>query len=522
MNGTEFTLKEKLESFFLTEKVNILEMQRIGNNIVNGLYEEYDLKKIKREIDCSEVGNCVRNGEINELFCAAYYQLMILLEPNPANLFSFLEYIGNTRFERKVKYNLWASCRALMFILPSLYSKEVYKKYLEVYLEIVNEYKNGVGFKGQSIPYSERDHSFVILITSQFIDFVHGPTKSCFFRAKALKIFGKKEVMIINTNDLFPEIVRLPLFWKNGHNSKDELNEIDYLNDGEVKIPFFQTACGEEPDVNSIEVILNTIEELKPDYIVNIGGFNITASLANELIPVLLVGMAPGQLQYDGTDYFTCSLSDLDNAMEYARYLGAKEGALIPSVFTSDLKTQKERHTREELGIPSNAVVACVVGSRLDIEIDKEFIDFICGLDDIFVYFIGRFHKYDRICMEKDRLKQMSQSSGFVNDILSYMDLCDIYINPKRLGGGTSSVEAMSKGVVPVALDFGDVSYNVGDEFVVGSYDEMAVRIRRLTTDNNYLREMSKKAKERAEYLCDTGNRFIETVDELERRIVNM
>ncbi|MBE5859765.1 MAG: glycosyltransferase family 4 protein [Butyrivibrio sp.] len=521
MNEAELALKEKLESYFYAEKVNILDMQKIGHDIVNGLYDEYDLKEIKREIDNSEIGGWVRNGEISNIFCASFYQLMVLLEPSPESIIAFLEYIRATDFDRKQKYTLWAICRAFMFLMPTTYSKESYKKYLEVYLEIADEYKKAIQFENRAISYNERNHDFVIFITAQFIDFVHGPTKSCFFRAKALNMVGKKQVMIINTNDLLPKTEGLPLFWQDSHNSNDELDEIDYLNDGEVKIPFFQIPSVNEADVNSIEVVLKTIEELKPEYIVNIGGFNITASLANDMIPVMLVGMAPGQLQYDGTDYFTCSLSDLANAKDYARYLGAKEDSLIPSVFTSDFKMQREKHTREEFGIPSDSIVACIVGSRLDVEVDRTFIDFLCSLDDIVVLFMGRFHKYDRLCLENEEFKQISQCMGFVNDILSYMDLCDIYINPRRLGGGTSAVEAMSKGVIPVTLDYGDVSYNVGDEFTVNSYAEMRERISKFAADKEYRSEMSKKAIKRAEYLCDTKNRFIETTNELEKRIAD-
>ena len=68
MNEAEFALKEKLESYFYAEKVNILDMQKIGHDIVNGLYDEYDLKEIKREIDNSEIGGWVRNGDTKNRF----------------------------------------------------------------------------------------------------------------------------------------------------------------------------------------------------------------------------------------------------------------------------------------------------------------------------------------------------------------------------------------------------------------------------------------------------------------------
>ncbi|SEM24630.1 hypothetical protein SAMN04487770_13025 [Butyrivibrio sp. ob235] len=519
MNEADLALKDKLEGFFLSDKVNILDMRRIGHGIVDGFYEGYDLVGIKKEIERGDIGKCARNGEINELFCAAFYQLMLLLEPDPGNIIRYLDFISKASLEIKIKYNLWSGCRGLMFLLPTTYSNESYKRYLDVYLELVDEYKHMLQIDDHPIPYGERNKNFVIFITSQFTDFAHGPTKSCFFRAKAIKKIDGKEVMIINTNDLLSSSAEIPLFWKNEHNSNSQLDEMDYITDEEVRLPFFQVQAGSSLDVNSMTVILETIKEMKPEYIVNIGGFNITASIANDMVSVLLVGMAPGQLQYDGTDYFTYSLGNLDEAIAYARYLGAKEDSLIPSVFTSDFKLQREHHTRQELGISENMTVACVVGSRLDVEIDEEFIDFICELEDIYILFIGRFSKYEYICEKNERFKEISKNTGFVSDTLSYLDLCDIYINPRRLGGGTSSVEAMSKRVVPVSMNFGDVAYNIGDEFILDDYDGMAERIGTLRDDKDYYNEMSEKAEKRAQYLCDTEHRFIETVHELERRI---
>ena len=77
----------------------------------------------------------------------------------------------------------------------------------------------------------------------------------------------------------------------------------------------------------------------------------------------------------------------------------------------------------------------------------------------------------------------------------------------------------MSKGVVPVTLNYGDVAYNVGDQFTVDNYSEMLSRINKLKSDTDYYREMAERAKERAKYLCDTKNRFLDVVHEVENRM---
>ncbi|WP_408072062.1 glycosyltransferase [Butyrivibrio sp. JL13D10] len=505
--------------FLLTsDELNIGNMLDIGHDITSGKYADSDLLYVKGEVE-KKVGNVMMGSTTNPLLRIGYLQLLLLLEQTPENFIRFVDAIGNEKIDVSERYGCWAQSRGLMFVIPSLYSKESYKHYLDTYKVIVEEYLTELNINLSRIPFNNRNHELIIFMTQNFLGIAHGPTKSCFYRAKTLKNLENKEIFIFNTNDLAPFMMRLPLFWEYYQNEKEELSEIDYLVDGNTKIPYFQAEVEDRPNMNSMIVILETIAELRPEMIINIGGFNPTASIANIMIPVVLVGLAPGQLQYDGTDYFTYSLELTDDVVSYAEYLGTSKNALIPSVFTSDLKEQTEHHTRKELGLPENKMIGCIIGGRLDLEIDAEFIEFLIGLEDIFIVFWGKLEKYEEICERYPKLKDMSLYGRMVGDMLSHLELCDIYINPKRRGGGTSSVEAMSKGVVPVALDFGDVAYNVGKEFTLGSYDEMSERIRRLKDDKGYYSHMSEKAKSRANYLCDTAHRFIDIVHDVERRM---
>ena len=514
----EEKLLNTILSLFENGEVDISDMLKIGWDIVEGKYDGYDLLYVKEKLN-KTIGQSLLAPGTNAFIKVAYVQLLALLDKSPKSMEKLLLTIRQGGFEKEIKYNLWCQCRAMIFYVPAFSSKEVSKLYLDIYLEIVDEYRKEFGIGLNKVPYDERNHNLAVVITSQYTDMGHGPTKSCFYRAKALKQIGHKDVLIINTNDLLPYMPYLPLFWKVKQSVNAELNDANYVGDDEVKIDYFQLEEKEQMDISSLGTIVETIQELKPSFIVNIGGFNITASLLNDIIPVLLVGMAPGQLQYDGTDYFTCSLNESEELHSLMEYLGAGKDSLIPSVFTSDLKKQSETHTREEFGIPTDRLVACVIGARLDVDIDNVFADLLNSMEDVFVVFMGKFEKYDDICVKHHNLAKNSINLGSVSDILSHVELCDIYINPRRLGGGTSSVEAMSKGVVPISLSYGDVYYNIGEDFAVQDYEAMLQRVGKLKLDRDYYNEMSIKAKKRAEYLCDTKHRFIDTINELESRL---
>ena len=521
MAGNISDFEEKIRNHFNDHQwyLKVKENSEIGSIATSGEYERKDLISLRRKLDNDYLDRFATPGE-NLFGLIAYLQLRVLLEPDPGMYEDFLNEIDINDLPLENKYFLWAQCRNMQFTTASIISDKTDTIYMKIYKDLVEEYKSSVSVSLGPIPISERNANGVVIFTSQFVTIAHGPTKSCFYRAKALIQEENKDVMIINTNDLMPDHGIVPLFRMGIHNSNKILDDANNVMDDDVKIPYFQ--CDTRmPNVDIINVILETVRELKPKFIVNIGGFNITANLANDIIPVVCIGMGPSQLQYDYTDYFTCSLKLTDDVYKKLEKYGGKRDALIPSVFTSDLKDQTEHHTRSEYNIPEDKTIFGVVGGRLDSEVNEEFIGCMkkCLTEDMLVVFMGTFKNYNSVCERDQWFKEHTMFIGFVKDILSHMELCDIYLNPTRLGGGTSSVEAMSKGVVPVTINFGDVAYNVGEDFVLENYDQMAEKIRKLVDDHEYYKEMSQKAKERAAFLCDTKHRFIETIHELERRI---
>lgn len=98
------------------------------------------------------------------------------------------------------------------------------------------------------------------------------------------------------------------------------------------------------------------------------------------------------------------------------------------------------------------------------------------------------------------------------------MEVCDLYVNPHRNGGGTSGVWALIQGKPVVTTPYGDVAANVGEEFWTESYETMSVLIQRYKNDADFYRMMSEKAKARAQILTDAENEFVHVIEEFEKR----
>lgn len=200
--------------------------------------------------------------------------------------------------------------------------------------------------------------------------------------------------------------------------------------------------------------------------------------------------------------------------------VGIAKERIIESVFTSSLKEQIQYVSRKELGIPENDFLIIVVGARLDLEVTPEFLQILNDIiePDMHVGFLGGFNRYEVSMDCFPKLKERSSNLGFTDDILSRLELCDLYVAPKRVGGGTSVVEAMFKGLPVVVLNHGDMAVNAGEEFCVNDYKDMQKKILEYYANPEYYKEMSQKAVKRAEQMLDSETEFVKAIKEMEHR----
>ena len=182
---------------------------------------------------------------------------------------------------------------------------------------------------------------------------------------------------------------------------------------------------------------------------------------------------------------------------------------------------QKKILTREMLGISEDAFILAVVGARLSCEADDEFFDMLEGVaneEEIIIMMLGYFDRKDEIKQKYPELYEKIIFEGFKDDILAYLGVCNLYVNPIRIGGGTSCVEAMDKGLPVVTTDNGDVAVNAGESFITENYETMQKLIIRYKKDNEFYKKQSELALSRAKELQDTDKAFIELIEEFMER----
>lgn len=433
----------------------------------------------------------------------------------------FVRYVTDTgSFRANTRYFLYCQLQTLMFVHSGKLESDGNKHLIWQLLEnTVREFEREFADMLEPIPAEELDGSFALILTDQLLGQNHGPTKTALERAKTIITQLKKQTMLINTAECLSQRGKILFYGVNKARYIEQYGQEDKIIWNGCAVPFFQ--CDNNmPNYRDIAMLLTLVRDRKPSLVIDIGGSSIVSNLINRMIPVLSIGLCPSDLAPTTAICQVLSRELKTEDIELLSFFGKTEKNVIRSVFTSELRVQTAQVSREELGIPKDKFVLVSVGSRLNEEIDSAFADMLNKIesDDICVVFIGPFSRYEEFCRDNPKLKDKLISLGRRNDVLACLEVCDLYVNPYRKGGGTSGVEALYKGVPVLTVDYGDVAVNAGEDFTIGSYDEMPELIMKYKNDGDFYKEQSDKAKARSTVLLDGEHEFVKIIGEFEKR----
>lgn len=386
------------------------------------------------------------------------------------------------------------------YIVDNLY-EQAYELYVQKYSDIL-EY----------IPSEERNKDIVFVMAIQYLNDTHAPTRTVMERCKTLKKLGKT-VVIINTNEqyLMPGVV--PLYGASYGRSMEEYDDAESVFiDGEEF--YFMQIPDEYPIDMKFKVISRLIKKIKPYYILSIGTGSMLADLCGHMVPVACMALAFSTLPHTKNKLKILGRKLSEEEKENYK---DKDEDIIESRFTFELKPQKEHYTRETYNLPKDRFILVIVGIRLEYEIDDEFMKLLSRVCEAgcYVVFAGIMDNYDDMMKKYQTVKENSSFIGYCEDVSALMEICDLYVNPPRLGGGFSVIEAFDKGKPGVYMKVGDVYTSGGENFAVDTYDDMYTEIIRYKEDKAYYDEMAQKGRERAKLMTSS----VEAIRDIDEQI---
>ncbi|MBM7868334.1 hypothetical protein GTO89_15880 [Heliobacterium gestii] len=370
----------------------------------------------------------------------------------------------------------------------------------------------------QWIPAAERDSERVVVITNQYLGLQHGPTMTALDRAHALQSKLGKKVVLINAAEM-PRSLPLPFFLPFLATFKGNLSRIDLTRFQGQAFPFYQ--CKDEmPNVEEMMKILAFIKEIRPAFILSIGGNNITADLCSRIAPVATLGCVSGLAVSEGQ--FFLPWGDLvKEDEEKATQLGIAAERIISCDFTFYIRPQRKKLSRADLGIDEKAFVLAIVGGRLDEEVQpayaQELDRFLEGNPEAFIAFAGHFERYEKYRAAYPSFAGQSCFAGYQDDILAFNEVCDAYLNPPRTGGGTSALEALYMGNPVFTQPRGDVAYVAGPRYHMDGFAAIETFMARWQADASFRDAERAAARLRAGELTDTAGALGGVIAAMER-----
>lgn len=415
------------------------------------------------------------------------------------------------------RFYYWSQARRMLLRKKELCdSKQLLN---QIYTGIQKEYEEACLDLLTPIRCKDRNPDLIYVITLQFIGLDHPPTRTALERIKVLNHDLKKTVKAINTCEPMTSLGKFPLYVAQESSVNEGITgNRTYQYDGFI----FSLAQSSKdmPEIGEVRRMLQEIREDKPYMILVIGNGSIVADMASKIIPVINIPVAFSSVWIREGQYTAVGRHFSDE--EKRQYFGKTELPvnIIESTFSFQLKEQKNHYSRIDFGLPEDKFLLVVVGTRLHDEVDDEFIVEMMPLlsQNAFFVFAGKFDNYEMYCDKYSEFAINSSFIGYQDDIMAVNELMDLYVNPKRLGGGYSIIEAFSKGVPGVTLQTGDIAVAAGEAFCVGDYAQMRNVILRYMTDQSFYKEQMQKALQRVQEVTDATAALRHILQEAESR----
>jgi hypothetical protein len=420
------------------------------------------------------------------------------------------------------RFLFWQLAR-IAFLYKDLFSVEEQILIAKYYVRIVAEWREQLLIHHPWIPPAERIRTRVVLTTTQLLGTHHAPSSQLLEICCALQRDFGKEVLLINTAEI-PRFLPLPFY---GFFPATFLDRYSAGNRFEYKEEFFsfrQFAAIES--VAEVSDCLGTIAAWNPGFVLNIGGASMITDLCAEFTTVATLPMIDRLPVSAGNLLLASSgLSEIDRRIQHALHIPDERVILVGAAY--ELPERSKTLSRADYRIPNEAYVIALVGNRLDEEVTGGFLSDLTRLlenvPEAFFVFAGEWHGHQRLTTDNHLFRERTIALGYQYDLLALYEICDCYLNPPRVGGGTSAAWALAMGLPVYTQPHGDVGAITGEAFHFSSIEAIAADLRRSILDPVYRESQRTRAKERFARFSDrtqvVGNMLRQIEDRLSLRI---
>lgn len=357
------------------------------------------------------------------------------------------------------------------------------------------------------LPIEKRNKNRIVIATEQMIGLLHAPTKIVLeFLYYLQKECGYEILFIIcpSNGDLqngfwYNEIVmNREELWDN--------KRLKFLYKDEIFYGYQINITSET--ISNYQKMLDWIYTYNPLFVFNMGIINSITELAKQFTTVVTMDMSTKCPISEGNILIRkARVPEMEE--EYKRCLTSKQKQVfLEQKMPVVIEKNYTICTREELGLPKDKFLVAIVGNRLDSEINTAFMDIMKDIlektNDVVFVVIGDVNDIKEYFKE-EIFENKIYYLGYCENLMGVYSTMNLYLNPKRLGGGWSSIMAIIGGVPVVTLPNCDVADNCGNAFIVQNEKEMVNTVCRYIKDKEFYESQKQIARKNGERHTDNN-----------------
>lgn len=371
--------------------------------------------------------------------------------------------------------------------------KILYRQMRSIHRKNVVRLADEMGEKFSYLPTAKRNRKRIAIITDYMLNKLNAPTAIVLETIYVLQNKLGYEVLLLTctSNRVLDPCLWTEFYYCYGGKRGDRI--IDYKDEQICVGEYPMLECG----IEEYREMLFRIYNWNPLFVWNIGTSCPIADLPCAFTTVVSEALTIRPPVSEANIFLRLAPESIEREEEYGRALEVHQKQIflekkVPPVS----EAPKEVWTRQKLGLPESGFLIAIVGNRLAVEIDEVFAHVMLRIlqinEKIHFVIIGDVELV--LDSLQDEYQRRIHWLGFCEDLPGVYQTLDLYLNPKRAGGGWSSAIALRAGLPVVTLPDCDVAYNASPKFEVLDYEEMITVVNRYATDTAFYKVQSEDA----------------------------
>ena len=476
--------------------------KNVNSFLVNFFYELKNKPEGVKESIYHDMIALIANSAFNFKEKIFFLSFIVILKPDQdETLTTMMELI--LADQDYIDYHYPLIINTLFYITSD--KLKVSQRYYRHLKEAINKL-SGYYIKTLNIPPAKvgrREEKLVAVVIDQMLSLKHSPTKLIIMYVNKIKeIYPDYQIKIYVEDNFRPNLTEL-------------ISPHNYCS----AISHSLKAVHQKALNNEIEIVYSNPEDMKkqrlnnliaeiiaynPEIILTTSYISLAANILYQHYPIVYLSLGAVNYSLDADIHL---YADIDTVVKNnAQNKMIKTERIYQIDYGVEFDRPVKRIKRSDYNLCRDDFVLITVGNRLDAELDqdREFIDTICS-------FIAEQKNISWLIVGSGRFNYLHQNycqlitdSKIINikyeeDLLALYNICDLYVNPNRKGGGYSIAMAMQVGLPVVILNRpSDGLVYVGKDNSSGyNYTEYIKEILKLYQDRAYYIARSQLMRER-------------------------